>query len=333
MSLRAPFPYFGGKRRAAPLVWAALGDVPSYVEPFCGSCAVLLARPDSHRGGVETVNDANRFIANFWRSVQAAPDEVAHWADWPVNEADLHARHHWLVYAAPDAAEWRARMHRDPDFYDAKRAGWWVWGHSAWIGSGWCPDRDSEGALSDQLPHLGDPGMGVHAPGLSDQLPHLGDPGRGVHAVMAALAARLRRVRVACGDWSRVCGDSVLHPHRGCLAGVFLDPPYAAEGQEGAALYGAGDASLSAAVREWAIEHGNDPTLRIVLCGYAGEHDMPDGWTAVPWKAAGGYEGQRRERRTADNSTREVLYLSPHCLRTGAHARQPSLFECMDGVA
>jgi site-specific DNA-adenine methylase len=43
--LRAPFPYFGGKRRAAGLVWGALGRVNTYVEPFCGSAAVLLARP------------------------------------------------------------------------------------------------------------------------------------------------------------------------------------------------------------------------------------------------------------------------------------------------
>ena len=44
MSLQAPFPYFGGKRRAASQVWQALGD-PGYVEPFAGSAAVLLGRP------------------------------------------------------------------------------------------------------------------------------------------------------------------------------------------------------------------------------------------------------------------------------------------------
>lgn len=43
--LRSPFPWFGGKRRVAADVWAALGDVDSYVEPFFGSGAVLLERP------------------------------------------------------------------------------------------------------------------------------------------------------------------------------------------------------------------------------------------------------------------------------------------------
>jgi uncharacterized phage protein (TIGR02220 family) len=30
------------------------------------------------------------------------------------------------------------RMKTDPDFFDAKVAGWWVWGASCWIGAGWC---------------------------------------------------------------------------------------------------------------------------------------------------------------------------------------------------
>lgn len=90
--MKAPFPYFGGKSKAASLVWSLFGDCPNYVEPFLGSAAMLLARPNG-RGKIETVNDKCGFIANFWRAVQADPDAVAHWADWPVNEADLTARH------------------------------------------------------------------------------------------------------------------------------------------------------------------------------------------------------------------------------------------------
>jgi len=131
-ALRAPFPWFGGKSRAAHLVWAAFGDVPNYVEPFAGSLAVLLARPTSSR--IETVNDIDCYLSNFWRAVQAAPELVAEHADWPVNEADLHARHRWLV----NQAEFRERMKQDPEFFDAKIAGWWVWGLCQWIGSGWC---------------------------------------------------------------------------------------------------------------------------------------------------------------------------------------------------
>ena len=86
-----PFPYFGGKSSVADLVWSAFGDVSNYVEPFFGSGAVLLLRPDG-AGHIETVNDADGFVANFWRALQRDPEAVAVYADNPVNECDLHAR-------------------------------------------------------------------------------------------------------------------------------------------------------------------------------------------------------------------------------------------------
>jgi hypothetical protein len=133
---KAPFPWFGGKSRAAHLVWRGFGDVPNFVEPFAGSLAVLLGRPTAPR--IETVNDLDCYLANFWRAVKFAPDQVAEHADWPVNEADLHARHRWLV--AQD--EFRRRMKREPKFFDAQVAGWWVWGLCQWIGGGWCANSN-----------------------------------------------------------------------------------------------------------------------------------------------------------------------------------------------
>lgn len=287
-SLKAPFPWFGGKSRCAPEVWAALGDVPNYVEPFAGSLAVLLARP--HEPKTETVNDLDCYLANFWRALQAAPTAVEHWCDSPVNEADLSARHQWLV----DQAAFRERMKTDPDFYDAKIAGWWVWGVCSWIGTGWC----------SKLPHLGNAGRGVNR-----QLPHLGDAGTGVHRSqrypLGDLAARLRRVRVACGDWRRVLGDSVTWRHG--VTGVFLDPPYS----EGEVDYSAGGRGISADVREWALEAGKNPKMRVVLAGYEGEHEMPSDWRVVAWKAKGGYGNQGGDNA---NARRERLWMSPACL-------------------
>lgn len=130
--LRAPFPWFGGKSRASSLIWEGLGDVPNYVEPFAGSLAVLLGRPTAPR--TETVNDLDCYVANFWRALAADPEALAAASDWPVNEADLHARHRWLV----GRKKFRARMRSSPTFFDVRIAGWWVWGLSCWIGGGWC---------------------------------------------------------------------------------------------------------------------------------------------------------------------------------------------------
>jgi DNA adenine methylase len=321
--MKAPFPYFGGKSKVAPLVWQYFGDTPNYVEPFAGSLAVLLQRP--HAAQTETVNDADGMICNFWRALAADPDAVASYADWPVNECDLHARHKWLYERRPFVDG----LMSDPDAYDAKIAGWWVWGICQWIGSGWCPStpagvphvRD----LNRKIPHVGDAGRGIHrasdAHALHRKRPIItgaaGGPaalrnaidGGLLHTYMRALSARLRRVRVVCGDWARVCGPSVTFRHG--VTAVFLDPPYDhAERQDD--LY-ARDENVFAAAREWAIANGDNPLMRIALCGY--DFEMPAGWTAHRWKAAGGY-GSQGDGQGRENAKREMIWFSPHCLST-----------------
>lgn len=377
--VKAPFPWFGGKSRVARLVWERFGDVATYNEPFAGSLAVLLGRPGEPR--VETVNDLDCYLANFWRALQADPDGVAKYADSPVNEADLHARHRWLVEVARKNAE---RCMREPDFYDVKIAGWWVWGQCLWIGSGWCQgfeatkSRAGNGVEQARRPQLtGDQGViipnkrpaksgnghspvvhrrwqgggqaggsGVHAPTLTRQLPQLsGDhsgaqrgllregvmkqqkpqltcnedgssrgsrlialPSEGLYEYLRTLAARLRRVRVCCGDWKRVLTPSVTTSIG--TAGVFLDPPYSHDLRE--RCYSE-DHDISHEVRDWAVSNGDNPDMRIALCGYEGEHKMPDTWECVPWKAHGGYS---RSERGKANRTRERIWFSPHCLQT-----------------
>lgn len=57
------------------MVWSRLGRPKQYIEPFCGSAAVLLA---AHApASLEVIGDANGFVANFWRGVVFQPDEVA----------------------------------------------------------------------------------------------------------------------------------------------------------------------------------------------------------------------------------------------------------------
>lgn len=394
--LTAPFPYFGGKRRVASIVWDRFGDVQSYNEPFFGSGAVLLGRP--HDANIETVNDIDCMLANFWRAVQHDPEQVAFYADSPVNEADMHSRHRWLVLSMMPRV--RALL-EDPHYFNAKAAGWWVWGQCLWIGSGWCQAAPEDYAGVGDFAHHGVPsqantagyqrgvhtpslmdfssadfdetpalrrwqgggqggGSGVHAPSLWKQPPDLsgsrGAAGRGTHGMrfrgerpweqrkkphltnastdgyartpgrgmfaahvqavglyeyFRLLSARLRRVRVCCGDWQRVLSPSVTSYIGTC--GIFLDPPYDHNLRE--RCYSE-DHNISAAVRTWALEHGDEPNLRIALCGYQDEHGphMPASWECVPWRAHGGYS---RSERGKENRTRERIWFSPNCLRVG----------------
>jgi DNA adenine methylase len=341
--LKAPFPWFGGKSRVADIVWERFGDVPNYIEPFFGSGAVLLGRDSDP--GTETINDLDCMVANFWRALKNDPEAVAWYADSPVNEADQHARHLWLC----SQEEFREQMKVDPEYYDAKIAGWWVWGQCIWIGSGWCsvqlPHLGNAGrGVNRQRPHLGNAGTGVHRklPHLGDagedqcsplnqKRPHLGNAGTGINRTvqsplldyMQRLAERLRKVRVCCGDWERICGPSVTFKHG--ITGVFLDPPYADTAGRQDDLYASDSSDVAHDVRRWAIENGSNSELRIALCGYDGEHDMPDNWECVAWKSRGGY-GSQGDGTGRDNADRERIWFSPHC-RQG---NQRGLFESLE---
>ena len=207
---KCPWPYFGGKSKAAPAVWTALGDADHYVEPFCGSMAVLLNRPHQANRPYhsETVNDMDGLLVNAWRSIQLHPDATAEAASNPVAEADMHARHLSLV-------RWREErelehLMGDPTWCDPLMGGWWIWGIACWIGGGWCagtgpwtadhtgrlfkqgrnPDRDS--GVNRGIPHLGDDGQGVNRPaarlpGVARKLPLLTSNGQGVNHAGARL--------------------------------------------------------------------------------------------------------------------------------------------------
>lgn len=71
---RPPVPYFGGKITLAAAIGALFPDHEHYVEPYCGSLAVLLAKhPSDH----ETVNDLDGQLMTFWRVLREQPDALA----------------------------------------------------------------------------------------------------------------------------------------------------------------------------------------------------------------------------------------------------------------
>jgi DNA adenine methylase len=74
VQIMPPIPFYGGKTRMAPTIAGLLPTHRHYVEPFAGSLAVLLAKEPSE---VETVNDLDGEVVNFWRVVRDQPDALA----------------------------------------------------------------------------------------------------------------------------------------------------------------------------------------------------------------------------------------------------------------
>ena len=142
--------------------------------------------------------------------------------------------------------------------------------------------------------------MGVQALG---QVPQYSYPARGLMTSsgraawewLHKLAARLERVRIMHGDWTRCLN----HRYAGNDTAVFLDPPYRAYER----VY-SDSTPVADAVEAWAREHAH---LRIALCGHRGDYDLP-GWDAVNWKR------QRLTYGGSKTTDQECIWYSPACL-------------------
>ncbi|MDK8693606.1 DNA adenine methylase [Corynebacterium sp. MSK158] len=317
--LKAPFPYFGGKRRVAPKVWQILGDVGNYVEPFCGSMAVLLARPPHHKGITETVNDADGWLINAWRAIQLDPETTSLHAAGPVSEVDYHAQLAWLQSHRDEYISW---LEGDPEHYDPKLAGWWLRVIAAGVGDPFGPgpwhvvdghlvkSQRGESGVNRGLPHLGTSGAGVNR-----QLNPTPDSTKQqkIHHYLNTLSRRIENTRITCGDWRRVLTNTPLHAGKPThQVGVFLDPPYEVSGNLYAVTNHSKTTTISQEVRAWCRDEAPvDQGIKIILCGYENEHDelLQHGWhKTVGAHTAGGYvKDKTRAGKT------EQLWLSPAC--------------------
>ena len=334
--MKTPFTYFGGKSTIAKIVWDALGPVSQYIEPFFGSGAVLLNRPESHNKQYEIINDKDGFVANVWRSLQANPDEVAKHCDKPVNHADLNAIRKYLIGEEENLLQ---KLELDADWYDAKAAGRWIWAASCWIGSGLtrktsipdvsCNIGVHSGGQVPNLTHNRGVNSGGKRPHLTrnqgvnsgGKIPNLGcnigvqDPyNLAIYDWFRLLSERLRYVKVVCGDWNRVCGGNWQNGNG--VVGIFFDPPYAVEQRDKVYHHDSYDVALE--VEKWCLVRGGLPDYRIVCAGYEGEYPSLEnaGWSKVEWSAVGGYANLG----SAENENRhaERLWMSPNCVGNSA---------------
>ncbi len=205
----------------------------------------------------------------------------------------------------------------DPDYCEPTLAGWWAWGLSCSVAANFLANKGPWTAIKDEQGFdrllQGEPKMGI-----VKGMPTIGRSGiccfekEDAILYFEKLKKHFEKCRVLCGDWHRLMTPSTLTFFGRCA--VLLDPPYSQTG----AVYANDSSTVSHEVRAWCRANGDNPLLRIALCGHAGEHEELEalGWQVETWGKGGGYQG-------ADD--RERIWFSPHCLKS-ENPRQTTLF-------
>lgn len=196
-------PYYGGKRSLAPEIVAELGPHAAYFEPFCGSMAVLLAKPKSQQ---ETVCDLNDRLVNLSRCL--ASSELAP-AIYRYLRRVVAAEKLYIRSMTDDPGEWIKSPDFDlPKIMDADAEDACRYFLESWLG------RNG---------HTGSARQGVsfsvrYTPGGGSQAT------RWRHAVdsIPSFRRRLRDVTILCRDAFEVIESIDDHPQ----VAVYCDPPY-----------------------------------------------------------------------------------------------------------
>jgi DNA adenine methylase len=253
--MKPPFTYFGGKLSVARQIVALLPAHEHYVEPFAGSLAVLLAKPPSP---LETVNDLDGDLMNFWQMLRDRPEELAQ-----ACALTPHARAEHALSFDLDGVD---------DLERARRI--WVrltqgrGGHTT-RRTGWRYYQDPDGTVS-------------MASYLDSYV-----------ARLAAAAVRLRGVSLECRPALEVIGK--YGRHSGCL--IYADPPYLKDVRTWTNGTGYGhEMRAEGEHRELAASLG-DARAAVVLSGYSSPlyDELFDGWhrTEIAARADNGTSGQR----------------------------------------
>lgn len=196
MKLGAIAPWYGSKRSLAPTIVEQLGEHRCYWEPFCGSMAVLLAKPPCSS---ETVNDVHGDLINLARVIRD-----------PKLGAQLFRRLRRTWFGKPildDARERLAELPK-PESPSVDRA-------EAYFTDAW----QSMNGLAGTASHAGQRGIARRFSSLG------GDPAvRWMAAVdsIPAWSKRMRGVRIEQSCGIELCEK--IEDRVGTV--IYADPPY-----------------------------------------------------------------------------------------------------------
>jgi DNA adenine methylase len=255
--VKPPFTYFGGKTSIAERIVSFLPAHEHYVEPFAGSLAVLLAKPLS---SMETVNDLDGLLVNFWRVLRDRPQDLER-----ACALTPHSR-----------AEHLAAF--DLDGIDELELARRVWvrltqgrGGHLHRGTGWRFYRDPRGSSASMPEYLA-----------------------GYTSRIAPAARRLAAVSLECRPALELVERYGQHP--ACL--IYADPPYLRSTRTWTNGHAYGHEMFTDAAHRELAGALAAAAAAVVLSGYASPlyEELYDGWHRAEISAFTGNAARNRDR-------------------------------------
>jgi DNA adenine methylase len=108
--MKTPITYYGGKQKLAATILKLIPDHNLYAEPFFGGGAVFFEKPKSN---VEVINDTNKEIINFYRTVQNDFVSLEKEIRITLHSRDLHRK--------------ASTIYNNPDMFPELKRAWAFW--------------------------------------------------------------------------------------------------------------------------------------------------------------------------------------------------------------
>lgn len=264
--------WLGNKKRAAEMLWDYYGNINTFVDPFCGSAALIFERPSRLEGISMVINDMDYMLVNTLRALKWDYEKLCEEFDEYVAEANMDSCR--IVLERLDYDEFRKMILSSVKNYSLPVAYAWLYLNNSSI-----HPIKMRGTRKSPIKSFTD------------------------NMKIVKGGQKLKRAVILSGDWERALSKAYLYIYKTNKerAGILLDPPYMNSESDYRVI--SKDIALQAYI--WATENFSE-RIRIAYCCYDEDFPLPEGWKKYTW------QGKTYSKEGETGARSECVMLSPH---------------------